>query len=104
MQHASHLAQRRDRVGQVLEHLVRMHDVECVVGEVERVEVGGAELDVARGPVVALGVGRFDRGGRRVDADHVPGVRPGSAKSSVMVPGPQPTSRIVVPGARCGMR
>ena len=60
----------------MLQHLVRVHDVEGVVGELERVQVGGAELDVARGAVVALGVGRLDRGRRDVDADHVPGVHP----------------------------
>ena len=71
---APHLAQRADGVGQVLQHLVRVHDVEGVVGEVERVQVGGAELDVGRGPVVAFGVGGFDRRGRGVDADDVPGL------------------------------
>ena len=40
---AAHLAQRGDRVGEVLEHLMRVHDVERRVREVERVHVAGLE-------------------------------------------------------------
>ena len=47
---APHLAQRADRVGEVLQHLVRVHDVERVVGEVERVHVGGARTRRCRLP------------------------------------------------------
>src|SRR5699024_10800803 len=45
---APHLSERVDRIGEVLQHLVRVHDVERVVVEVERVDVGGVELDVGR--------------------------------------------------------
>ena len=70
---ASHLAQRRDRVGQVLQHLVRVHDVELRIGMLERIDVPDDEIDVGD---VALGCrcrcGRDDVG-RRVDAEHPTG-------------------------------
>lgn len=43
---APHLAQRADLVADMLEDLVRVHDVERPVGEVERVDVAHDELDV----------------------------------------------------------
>ena len=48
---------------------MRVHDVEGAVVEVERVEIGRAELDVVEALRVACLVGGFDRGGRDVDAD-----------------------------------
>ena len=83
---------------------MRVHDVEGVVGKVERVDVGGAELDVGDALVLALGLGRLDRRGCGVDPDHLRRARPDAAKSSVIVPGPQPTSRSDVSGPRWGMR
>ena len=68
--HASHLAERADRILQVLEHLVRVHDVERVVVDVERVQIGGAELGVGRPLAFALGERGFDRGGRDIDSEH----------------------------------
>jgi hypothetical protein len=44
------LAQGCDRVVEVLEHLVRVHDVERVVGQVERVHVRDPELDLGMRP------------------------------------------------------
>ena len=88
----------------MLQHLVRVHDVEGVVGEVERVEVGRAELDVGRrlASRSALRRLRSRRARRRCRARAR--ARPGCAMSSVIVPGPQPTSRIDVPGAEMGQR
>ena len=43
--HPRHLPQRGDRVGQVLQDLMRMDDVERVVGRLERVHVADFERD-----------------------------------------------------------
>ncbi len=65
-----HLTQRGHRVGEVLEHLVGVHDVEARVGEVEGVHVAEHELDLGS----ALLVGRGAREGQRLldvlDPDH----------------------------------
>ena len=62
--------------GEVLQHLVRVHDVERVVGEVERVQVGGAELDVRRARLSRSALAASIDVGRGVDADHAPGCDP----------------------------
>ncbi len=46
--HPAHLAQRRHRVGDVLEHLVGVHHVEPSVGQAEPVHVGDDELHVVQ--------------------------------------------------------
>ena len=68
--HPPHLAQRGHGAGEVLQHLVRMHDIERRVGVVERVDVADRERHVAEAGFVRGG-GRFrDDVGRRVDAEH----------------------------------
>ena len=49
---------------------MRVHDVERVVVDVERVQIGGPELDVGRSLALTFGERGFDRGGRDVDAEH----------------------------------
>ena len=75
--HPPHLAQRGDRIGQVLEHLVGVHHVERVVGVVEGVHVAGRP---ARGSSTPASRGRRSRRvdgvGGGVDADHPPGRHP----------------------------
>ena len=101
-QHPAHLAQRGDRVAEVLEHLVGVDDVERPSSAGERVHVAERERDVADaavGPVVGL----VDHVARRVDPDD-PARRDRRARSRVMVPGPQPTSSEVVAGRRWARR
>ena len=93
---APHLAQCGDGFGDVLQDLVRVHDVERRVRMLERVHVADRELDVAHATPCCRGGRVGDDCGRGVDADHRRGsTRP--AMSRVMVPGPQPTSRTDVP-------
>ena len=72
-QHARHLAQRRDRLGQAVEGAATDHQAEGGVLEGQRVEVGEREGDVARpdlgGQAAALveGVGQLVDG---LDAAH----------------------------------
>ena len=100
--HASHLAERANRIGQVLQHLVRVHDVERVGLEVERVRRRSGTRH-CRSPVEPLASRRLDRRRCGVDADH-PRRRELPARSMVIVPGPQPTSRTVRPGTIWGRR
>ena len=69
--HALHLAQRANGVGEMLEHLMRVHDVERVVVHLEGVEVADRELDVRTGAGVASRL--VDHGGRRIDAEDASG-------------------------------
>ena len=65
-----HLAQRQDRVAEVLEHLVGVHHAERVIRVVERVDVAGREVEVlAAGRQLP---GLLDDVRRGVDAGHVP--------------------------------
>ena len=57
----AHLAQRGDRVADVLQHLVGVHHVEGVVGEVQRVHVADGEVDVVEPAPVDLGAGQVQR-------------------------------------------
>ena len=54
--HAAHLPQRRDGVGQVLEHLVGVDEVEGLVLEVEIVDVAGLELHVGHATLDGQGL------------------------------------------------
>ena len=68
--HPAHLAQRSDRVGEMLEHLMRVHHVERRVGDVERVDVTHRELHIG-GSVSGDGAPRrVDDVSGAVDADH----------------------------------
>ena len=94
--HPGHLAQRRDRVGDVLQHLVGVHHVELAVVERQCVNVTDAYVDAGR---------PCPRDRRRLlvhlerdDLGHE------LARSAVIVPGPEPTSSSRWPGARCGSR
>ena len=63
--------QRGHRVGQVLEHLVGVDDVEGAVGVVERVDVADGQLQVRRRRVGSRRLaGGVDHVGRRIDAHH----------------------------------
>ena len=76
-------------------------DVEGVVGEVQRVYVADREVGVCR----AAALGAAERQRLLVASTAV--TRPGatrSARSAVIVPGPQPTSSSRWPGVRCGSR
>src|SRR5690606_34461630 len=53
---AAHLAEGADRVGDVLEDLVGVDDVERAVGEVQGVDVGDGELDVVQARGVRAGL------------------------------------------------
>ena len=75
--HPAHLPQRRDRVGQVLEHLVRVHHVERAVREVQVVHVPGVEPDVVQPSPLRLLPGLRQHVGGRVDGGHVPAGHPG---------------------------
>ena len=44
----AHLAQRLHGIADVLEHLVRVHDVEGVVGEAQRMHVFDREVEVVQ--------------------------------------------------------
>ena len=72
----AHLDQGGDRIGQVLQHLVGVHDVEAVVGEVEGVGVTDREIDVLQALLVRRGPGGGQRGRFPVDADHPAGRDP----------------------------
>ena len=70
--HAGHLPQRGDRIGQVLQHLVGVDDVERVVVGRERVDVADLERDVH--PARVGGGPRLgQRIGGDVDAHHPAG-------------------------------
>jgi hypothetical protein len=75
---------------------MRVHDVERAVGERECVHVADLELDVGDGGLACRGARGVDRRGRGVDPDR--------ARSSVMLPGPQPMSRRSSPGCSDGSR
>lgn len=50
-EHPTHLDERCDRIGQMLEHLMGVDDVErLLVVEIQRVRVRGPELDAGRRP------------------------------------------------------
>ncbi len=102
--HPRHLAERSHRVDEVLQHLVGVHHVERRVREVERVDVA------RRRTTGSSGRARRPRSAPRSSGcaeRSRPTTRPGatrSARSAVIVPGPQPTSSSARPGARCGRR
>src|SRR4029079_13288884 len=72
--HPLHLAQRAHRGGQLLEHLMRVDDVERVGTGLERVEVADRELDVRTAAGVAACL--LDHVGRRIDAEDASGCDP----------------------------
>src|SRR5205823_12284592 len=69
---AGHLAERGDRVGEVLQHLVGVHDVERGVGQVEGVGVADGELH-RRALAVGQRAGLVQRVGAHVQAEHPAG-------------------------------
>ena len=73
-QHPEHLAQGGDRVAEVLQHLVGVHQVERIVGELQRVDVADLEPQVG-GAELALR-GADDIGGK-VDTDDFTAGDPG---------------------------
>ena len=99
-----HLPQRGDGVGEVLEDLVGVHDVERVVLERELVGVGDLERHVRRAGVRGSLLGDLDDGGRRVHADDRPTGASRAARSIVTDPGPQPTSSSRESGTRAASR
>ena len=68
--HAAHLTQRGDRIAEVLEHLVGVHDVEGRVGQVEVVHVADLEPGVRRSGLVCRATSVVDDVVRPVDAEH----------------------------------
>lgn len=64
---AAHLAQGGDGVGDVLQHLVHVDDVEGAVGEVEVVDVAVAEVDVGDAGLGGVGAGLGEGGGDGLD-------------------------------------
>ena len=83
-----HLGQRGHRVGQVLQHLVRVHDVESRVVKAQVAYVADIEGDIALGPAGGLrpGIGQRLRSGvnprhlaRRQSGGQVDGDRAGPA-------------------------
>ena len=95
--HSLHLAERANGIGEMLEHLMRVHDVERVVVDVESGDVADRELDVRTAAGVAA---------RLLDTSadtSTPRTRPGATRrpmSDVIVPGPHPRSSTLLPGAR----
>ena len=75
--HPPHLGQRRDRIGQVLQYLVRVHHVERSVGEAQVVDVPDLEPDVGLPPPVRLLPGQRQHVAGRVDAGHLAVRHPG---------------------------
>ncbi len=98
---AAHLAQRPHRVGDVLQDLVGVHDVEFPVLVRQRVHVGHREGDVRRPRRSASARARSSSPGP-ISVAVTWATR--AARSAVMVPGPQPTSSRVASGVRCGSR
>ena len=72
--HSLHFAQRGNGIGEMLEHLMRVHDVKRGVVRVEGVEVADRELDVRTTAGVAARL--LDDGGRRIDAENTSGRNP----------------------------
>ena len=64
---ALHLAQRANRVSEMLEDLMRVHDVERVIVHVESVEVADRELDIRTAAAVTMRL--LDHVGRHIDAE-----------------------------------
>jgi len=101
----AHRPQRADRIGEVLEHLVRVHDVERAAFRVEGVEVErvhvadgeGRVVDALRGGVAG---GGSDDLGRQIDAHHGAGcdetreVERDGAGTAADVEHPQPRSQV----------
>ena len=61
----------------MLEDLVRMDDIECVVGKVELVHVRGRERDVGQIAALRLSAGHVEDVVDLVDGGHRPGRDPG---------------------------
>jgi len=83
----------------MLQHLVRVHDVERVVVDVERIHVGHSELHVGSALACPL---PLSAASIAAGAASIPTTAPGAtraARSSVIVPA-QPTSSMETPEAR----
>jgi hypothetical protein len=65
--HSPHLPQRLRGIGDVLQHLVSMDDVERVIRKVEPMHVGGGERDVGQVAPLGLSVGQVEDVGELVD-------------------------------------
>ena len=85
--HPSHLAQGLHRVGDVLEHLVRMHHVEGVVGQVEGVYVADHELRLDPAPAQLVAAQRQRVFGRLEGGHPSRGHEPGQVGGDGAGPG-----------------
>jgi hypothetical protein len=85
----------------MLEHLVRVHNVERVVVHLEGIEVADRKLDVRTTGGVASRL--FDHSGRPIDAEGAPGTNP-PADVSRNRARLAPEVEHAVPDVRCGAR
>ena len=99
--HALHLPQRGNGIGEMLEHLMRVHDVKRVVVRVEGVEVADRELDVRTTAGIAARL--LDHIGRRIDAEDASGRNPPADVSRDRAR-PAPEVEHADAGVRCGAR
>src|SRR6478752_543638 len=83
----------------MLEHLMRVHDVERVVVHLEGIEVADRKLDIRTGASVASRL--LDHGGRRIDAEDAPGRNPPADVSRDRT---WPAPKVEHPGAGCEVR
>src|SRR5882672_11097421 len=83
----------------MLEHLMRVDDVERVVVHLEGVEVADGELDVRTTAGVASRL--LDHGGRRIDAEDAPGRNP---SADVNRDRARPAPKVEHAGAGCEAR
>ncbi len=97
--HAPHVAQRADRIRKVLQHLVRVHDVERRVGKVERVHVTDGELHIVDSGRVLARLRDHVRG--CIDTHHRSGC---DSLRDIESDRPRPTPNVEHPRARDEMR
>src|ERR1700752_3453932 len=83
----------------MLEHLVRVHDVEGVVVHLEGIEVADRKLDVRTAAGVASRL--LDHGGRGIDAEDAPGRNPTADVSRDCA---RPAPKVEHAGAGCEVR
>src|SRR4029453_12135821 len=83
----------------MLEHLMRVHDVEGVVVHLEGIQVADREHDVRTAASVASRL--LDHGGRRIDAEEAPG---GNPPANVSRDRAWPAPKVEHAGAGCEVR
>jgi hypothetical protein len=74
--HSPHFPQRLNRIGDVLQQLVGVDDVERVIRKVQPVHVGGREGDIRQVAPPGLSAGHVQDVGELVDGRHLPGRNP----------------------------